>query len=152
MKCSLIFKMFVVLLLISCPVESFSWEKDEHQLLADLVFDSTLSYCEIEFTDSLIFIPGKPASIEISMLLYKALVVRSWKKLSVRLASCILKELKKIIGRILGAITICLEFFLTSIYMKSEFLRQHRQLPVGRACQPRLPHRPKRKLPVGRAC
>ncbi|MCH7773829.1 MAG: hypothetical protein IH784_05415, partial [Bacteroidetes bacterium] len=69
MKCSLKFKMFVVLLLISCPVETFSWEKDEHQLLADLVFDSTLSYCEIEFTDSLIFFPGKTGTIEISKIL-----------------------------------------------------------------------------------
>ena len=69
MKCRLQYSVYLVLLLIFCPVETFSWEKDEHQKLADLVFDSTLSYCEIEFTDSLIFIPGKPASIERSKML-----------------------------------------------------------------------------------
>ena len=62
--------MLVLLLLVPCPVETYSWEKDEHKILADLVFDSTLSYCEIEFTDSLIFIPGKPANIEISKMLF----------------------------------------------------------------------------------
>ncbi len=50
--------MLIVLLLIFCPVDTFSWEKDEHKVLADLVFDSTLSYCEIGFTDSLISFPG----------------------------------------------------------------------------------------------
>ena len=57
MKCRLQYSVYVVLLLIASPVDTFSWEKDEHKILADLVFDSTLSYCEIEFTDSLIFFP-----------------------------------------------------------------------------------------------
>ncbi len=61
--------MLIVLLLISCPVVTFSWEKDEHQILADLVFVSTLSYCEIEFTDSLILFPGKTGTVEISKML-----------------------------------------------------------------------------------
>ena len=59
MKCSLKHKMLVVVLLISCPVVTLSWEKYEHQNLADLALDSTLSFCEIKFTDSLIFIPGE---------------------------------------------------------------------------------------------
>ena len=63
MKCSLIYKLLVVLLLISCPVETFSWEKDEHHILANLAFDSTLSFCGIKFTDSLIFLPGQGVDI-----------------------------------------------------------------------------------------
>lgn len=50
------YKIFVFLLFFS--VETFSWEKDEHQMLADLAFDSTLFFCGINFTDSLIFFPG----------------------------------------------------------------------------------------------
>jgi hypothetical protein len=68
-KSSLRYKILVVVLLISWPVETFSWEKDEHKILADLVFDSTLSYCEIEFTDSLIFFPGKTGAVEINKIL-----------------------------------------------------------------------------------
>ncbi|UCH65213.1 MAG: hypothetical protein JSW63_11500 [Ignavibacterium sp.] len=62
-------KIFLVLLLITFPLNTFSWEKDEHQILADLVLDSTLSYCEIEFTDSLIFFAGKTGTIEITKML-----------------------------------------------------------------------------------
>jgi hypothetical protein len=63
-------KVLLVLLLVSFPLKTFSWEKDEHHILADLVFDSTLSFCEIEFTDSLIFFPGKTGTIEISKKLF----------------------------------------------------------------------------------
>ena len=50
--------MLAVLLFISCPFETFSWEKDEHQILANLALDSTLSFWGIKFSDSLIFLPG----------------------------------------------------------------------------------------------
>ncbi len=65
------FKIFVLLLLISFPAETFSWEKEEHRMLADLAFDSTLSFCGIEFTDSLIFFPGKNGSITLNRKLWK---------------------------------------------------------------------------------
>jgi hypothetical protein len=57
-KCSLKYKVFVVLLLTSGHVNILSWEKDEHRILANLALDSTLSFCGIKFSDSLIFLPG----------------------------------------------------------------------------------------------
>jgi len=48
-----------VLFLISCFFETFSWEKNEHQILANLALDSTLAFCGIKFNDSLIFFPGQ---------------------------------------------------------------------------------------------
>jgi hypothetical protein len=47
-----------MIIFISFFAESFSWEKQEHQVLADMGFDSTLSFCGINFTDSLISFPG----------------------------------------------------------------------------------------------
>ena len=44
--------------LLPYAAETYSWEKDEHQILTNLAFDSTLSFCGIKFTDSLIFLPG----------------------------------------------------------------------------------------------
>ncbi len=70
MKCSFKYKVFVVLLLISCPVDILSWEKDEHQILANLALDSTLSFCGIKFTDSLIFLPGKRDDIILGKMLW----------------------------------------------------------------------------------
>jgi len=55
--------LFLLSILIS---ESFSWEKQEHQFLADLVLDSTLSFCEIGTNDSLIFFPGKAGYLAIN--------------------------------------------------------------------------------------
>ncbi|MGE5810892.1 MAG: hypothetical protein ACM339_05280 [Ignavibacteria bacterium] len=52
-------KMFVLLLFIFFSAKAFSWEKEEHQILADLAFDSTLNFCGINSNDSLIFIPGE---------------------------------------------------------------------------------------------
>ena len=49
--------------LLAHPADTFSWEKDEHQILANLAFDSTLSFCGIKFTDSLIFLPGQDVDI-----------------------------------------------------------------------------------------
>jgi hypothetical protein len=69
MKSGLNIKLFLMLFFMSFPINTFSWEKDEHQILADLVFDSTLSYCEIGFTDSLIFFHGNTGTIEISKIL-----------------------------------------------------------------------------------
>jgi hypothetical protein len=51
-------KIFLLLLIILFTAKIFSWEKEEHQFLADLVFDSTLSFCGINFNDSLIFFPN----------------------------------------------------------------------------------------------
>ena len=62
--------MFVVLLLTSCPVDLLSWEKDEHKILSDLALDSTLSFCGIKFTDSLIFIPGERDDIILGKMLW----------------------------------------------------------------------------------
>jgi hypothetical protein len=52
-------KIFLLLFIVFTP-EVFSWEKEEHQFLADLAFDSTLSFCGINITDSLILFPGGP--------------------------------------------------------------------------------------------
>lgn len=70
MKSGLINKLVVVLLLVSCPVEIFSWEKDEHQILADLALDSTLSYCGINYNDSLIFLPWEEDDIILSKMFW----------------------------------------------------------------------------------
>jgi hypothetical protein len=59
-----------VLLLISSPFETFSWEKDEHQILANLALDSTLSFLGIKFTDSLIFLPGERNDIILGKMLW----------------------------------------------------------------------------------
>ena len=63
MKCSLKYNVLGVLFLISCFFETFSWEKNEHRILANLVLDSTLSFCDIKFNDSLIFFPGQNKDI-----------------------------------------------------------------------------------------
>jgi len=60
----------VVVLLISCPVVTLSWEKYEHQNLADLALDSTLSFCGIRFNDSLIFLPGERDDTILSKMLW----------------------------------------------------------------------------------
>src|SRR3970040_1081763 len=52
------FKIFLLLFIIFVTAKIFSWEKEEHQFLAELAFDSTLSFCGINFNDSLIFLPG----------------------------------------------------------------------------------------------
>jgi hypothetical protein len=62
--------MLIVVLLISCPVVTLSWEKYEHQNLAELAFDSTLSFCGIKFTDSLIFLPGERDDIILDKMLW----------------------------------------------------------------------------------
>ena len=64
------YKTFVLLLLLSFSTETFSWEKEEHQMLADLAFDSTLSFCGINSNDSLIFFPAKNGIITISKRLW----------------------------------------------------------------------------------
>jgi len=64
------YKTFVLLLLLSFSAETFSWEKEEHRMLADLAFDSTLSFCGINFNDSLIFFPGKTGIISINKKLW----------------------------------------------------------------------------------
>ncbi len=64
------YKTFVLLLLLSFSAETFSWEKEEHRMLADLAFDSTLSFCGINFNDSLIFFPGKTGIISINKMLW----------------------------------------------------------------------------------
>src|SRR3970282_817502 len=63
-------KAFVLLLLISFPAGTFSWEKEEHRFLAGLVFDSTLSFCGINFTGSEIVFPGKTGSTTINKMLW----------------------------------------------------------------------------------
>ncbi|UCH65215.1 MAG: hypothetical protein JSW63_11510 [Ignavibacterium sp.] len=72
MKCSIKYKLLVVLLIIYCPVETFSWEKYEHRILADLALDSTLSLCGINFTDSLIIFPGEGEDIILSRLFWES--------------------------------------------------------------------------------
>jgi len=64
------YKTFVLLLLLYFSAETFSWEKEEHRLLADLAFDSTLSFCGINFNDSLIFLPWKTGIISINIKLW----------------------------------------------------------------------------------
>ena len=64
------YKTFVLLLLLSFSAETFSWEKEEHRLLADLAFDSTLAFCGIYFNDSLIFFPGKTGIISVNKKLW----------------------------------------------------------------------------------
>jgi len=58
-KCKLKYKQLIVLLLIYYPVVTFSWDKHEHQILANLALDSTLSFCGMIFTDSSFFLPGE---------------------------------------------------------------------------------------------
>jgi hypothetical protein len=70
-KCSLKNRVLVVLLLIYCPVDTLSWEKYEHQISADLALDSTLSFCGIKFTDTLIFLPGKRNDIILGKMIWK---------------------------------------------------------------------------------
>jgi len=70
MKWNLNFKIFLVLLLLSFPSSTFSWEKYEHQILADLVLDSTLSFCGISINDSLILFPGKTKDLQLSRMLW----------------------------------------------------------------------------------
>ncbi len=70
MKWSLNIKIFLILLLLSFPSNTFSWEKYEHQILADLVFNSTLSFCGISFNDSLILFPGKTKDLQLSRILW----------------------------------------------------------------------------------
>ena len=64
------YKTFVLLLLLSFSAETFSWENEEHRMLADLAFDSTLSFCGINFNDSLIFFPGRAGIISINKMLW----------------------------------------------------------------------------------
>jgi len=59
-----------MLLSISFSAETFSWEKQEHKILADLAFDSTLSFCGINANDSLIFFPGKTGSITFNKMIW----------------------------------------------------------------------------------
>jgi hypothetical protein len=68
-KCCLKYKLIVLLLLFPYSAVTFSWEKNEHQILANLAFDSTLSFCGIKFTDSLIFLPGQGDDIILSKTL-----------------------------------------------------------------------------------
>jgi len=70
MKWSLNFKIFLVLLLLSFPSNTLSWEKYEHQILADLVLDSTLSFYGLSFNDSLILFPGKTKALQLSRMLW----------------------------------------------------------------------------------
>ena len=70
MKWSLNFKIFLVLLLLSFHSNTFSWEKYEHQILADLVLDSTLSFYGLSFNDSLILFPGKTKALQLSRMLW----------------------------------------------------------------------------------
>lgn len=71
MKSSLKYHAFVVLFIISCFFETFSWEKNEHQILANLALDSTLVFCGINFTDTLIFLPGKNDDIILNKRFWK---------------------------------------------------------------------------------
>ncbi|HEY6436911.1 MAG TPA: hypothetical protein VIY47_09980, partial [Ignavibacteriaceae bacterium] len=64
------YKTFVLLLLLFLSNQTFSWEKEEHRMLADLAFDSTLSFSGINFNDSLIFFPGKSGIITINKKLW----------------------------------------------------------------------------------
>ncbi len=64
------YKIFVLLLSISFSADLFSWEKEEHQILSDLALDSTLSFCGISFTDSLIFFPGKTGMITFNKMFW----------------------------------------------------------------------------------
>jgi len=59
-----------MLLSIFFSTETFSWEKQEHKILADLAFDSTLSFCGINANDSLIFFPGKTGSITFNKMIW----------------------------------------------------------------------------------
>lgn len=58
------------MLLLSFSGKTFSWEKEEHRILADIAFDSTLSFCGINFNDSLIFFPGKTGIISVNKKLW----------------------------------------------------------------------------------
>jgi hypothetical protein len=64
------YKTFVLMLLLSFSGKTFSWEKEEHRILADIAFDSTLSFCGINFNDSLIFFPGKTGIISVNKKLW----------------------------------------------------------------------------------
>ena len=70
MKFSIKYKLLVVLLIVYCPVETFSWEKYEHRILANLALDSTLSFCGMKFTDSSIFLPGERDDIIFNKMLW----------------------------------------------------------------------------------
>lgn len=72
MKLSLNIKVLLILLLLF-PKNTFSWEEEEHQILADLVLDSTLSFCEIKFTDSSIFFPGEKDDIILDRMFWNGL-------------------------------------------------------------------------------
>ena len=63
-------KIFVFLLASSFSIQIFSWEKQEHQILADLALDSTLSFCGISSNDSLIFFPCEGGIITINKKLW----------------------------------------------------------------------------------
>ena len=62
------FKTLFPLVIISFSLNIFSWEKYEHEILANLALDSTLSFCGISYNDSLIFFPGEGSVIIDKML------------------------------------------------------------------------------------
>jgi hypothetical protein len=72
MKLRINIKILFILLLLF-PKNTFSWEKEEHQILADLVLDSTLSFCDIKFTDSSIFFPGEKDDIILDKMFWNGL-------------------------------------------------------------------------------
>jgi len=70
-KLDFTFKLLLLASITSFSVNIYSWEEYEHQILADLALDSALSFCEISFNDSLIYIPGESTEIILDrMLLY----------------------------------------------------------------------------------
>lgn len=72
-KLDFTFKVLLLATLISFSTNVYSWEEYEHQILADLALDSSLSFCEISFNDSLIFFPGESEVIKLDKMLWQGM-------------------------------------------------------------------------------
>ena len=66
----LISTLIIILLLNTFFDQTFAWEKEEHKILANLVLDSTLSFCKINVTDSTIIFPGRTEDITLNKKLW----------------------------------------------------------------------------------
>jgi len=66
----LISKIILILSLNTFIIQTYAWEKEEHKILGNLVLDSTLSFCKINFTDSTINFHGRTGDIILNKKLW----------------------------------------------------------------------------------
>jgi len=70
---SLVFLLVLILLSNSFFKQTLAWEKEEHKILANLVLDSTLVFCNINTTDTTIIFPGRTGEITLNKKLWNNL-------------------------------------------------------------------------------